>query len=151
MIVLKHVLLPVDFSDTSVRATAYAASLCKQFGATLHLLHIIEDPTVYLPVLEGYPLPSYAQLETYARDRLENWLDPEDEGEYAVELQWMHGNPAAKIVEYARDCRLDLVIMGTHGRGGTSHLLMGSTAEKVVRQAPCPVLTVNLDGVRGLE
>lgn len=143
MIVLKHVLLPVDFSDNSVRATEYALLFCQRYRATLHLLHVIEDPTVYLPVLESYSLPSHGQLETYAQDRLENWLPAEQVEGLAIEYQWMHGNPAAKIVEYARDCRLDLIVMGAHGRGGATHLLMGNTAEKVVRRAPCPVLTVN--------
>lgn len=143
MIVLKHVLLPVDFSDNSVRATEYAILFCQRYRATLHLLHVIEDPMVYLPVLESYSLPSHGQLETYAQDRLENWLPSEQVDGLTVEYQWMHGNPAARIVEYARDCRLDLIVMGAHGRGGATHLLMGNTAEKVVRRAPCPVLTVN--------
>jgi nucleotide-binding universal stress UspA family protein len=143
MIVLKHVLLPVDFSDNSLRATEYAVLFCRKYAATLHLVHVIEDPTVYLPVLEGYSLPSHAQLETYAQDRLENWLSPDQSEGLTLEHQWMHGNPAARIVEYARDCRLDMIVMGAHGRGGATHLLMGNTAEKVVRKAPCPVLTVN--------
>ena len=143
---IKHILLPIDFSDCSLRATEYALAIAARFHCTLHLLHVIEDPVVYLPAFESYPLPSHQHLETYAQDRLENWISPEDSEGLNLELQWMHGKPFIRIVEYARDCQLDLIVIGTHGRGAAAQLIMGSVAEKVVRKSPCPVLTVHPDG-----
>src|SRR5579872_2446620 len=78
MIELKRLLLPVDFSDACLKATEYAVSLGHRFGATLHLLHVIEDPVVYLPMFESYPLPTREQFETYAQERLENWISVRD-------------------------------------------------------------------------
>src|SRR6266566_1040059 len=81
MIELRNLLLAVDFSDSCLKATEYAVALSNRFGATLHLLHVIEDPVVYLPMFESYPLPTRDQFETYAQDRLENWTtDSEVEG-----------------------------------------------------------------------
>src|SRR5205807_3393687 len=139
MIELRNLLLAVDFSDSCLKATEYAVALSNRFGATLHLLHVIEDPVVYLPMFESYPLPTREQFETYAQDRLENWTtDSEVEG-LRLELAWRHGAPHIEIMEYAEDSKIDLVVMGTHGRGFAAHLLLGSVAEKVIRKAPCPV------------
>ncbi len=146
MIQLRNVLLAVDFSDTCLKATEYAVALTRRFGATLHLLHVIEDPVVYLPMFESYPLPSRDQFETYAQDRLENWItDPEVDG-LKVELNFRHGAPHVEIIDFAGDNDIDLIVMGTHGRGVAGHLLLGSVAEKVVRKAPCPALTVHVSG-----
>lgn len=146
MIELKHLLLPVDFSDACLKATEYAVSLGHRFGATLHLLHVIEDPVVYLPMFESYPLPTREQFETYAQDRLENWVPEQDTEGLNLECHWRHGGPHAEVIDYAADNQIDLIIMGTHGRGVAAHLLLGSVAEKVVRKAPCPVLTVHPTG-----
>ena len=146
MIELRNLLLAVDFSDASLKATEYAVSLANRFGAALHLLHVIEDPVVYLPMFESYPLPSREQFETYAQDRLENWITGAEGEKLKVELHWRHGAPHIEVVEYAEDSQIDLIVMGTHGRGMAEHLLMGSVAEKVVRKAPCPVLTVDPTG-----
>ncbi len=146
MIELRNVLLAVDFSDTCLKATDYAVALSNRFGAALHLLHVIEDPVVYLPMFESYPLPSREQFETYAQDRLENWVtSPEAEG-LKLELHFRHGTPHVEIIDYAEDSKIDLIVMGTHGRGIAAHLLLGSVAEKVIRKAPCPALTVHLSG-----
>jgi nucleotide-binding universal stress UspA family protein len=146
MIDLRNILLPIDFSEPSLTATEYALELTRRFGATLHLLHVIEDPVVYLPMFESYPMPSRAQFETYAQDRLENWIAEEDAEGCRVELQWVHGKPFVEIIRQARDHDADLIVMGTHGRGLTSHLLLGSVAEQVVRKSSCPVLTVHPSG-----
>lgn len=151
MISLRDILLPVDFSEPSLRATEYGLEIARRFGATLHLLHVIEDPVIYLPMFESYPVPTSQQFETYAQDRLENWILPEDADQCSIETLWVHGRPASKIVEYATDCRSDLIILGTHGRGSAVHLLLGSVAEKVVRKAPCPVLTVHASGKTFLQ
>jgi nucleotide-binding universal stress UspA family protein len=146
MIDLKNLLLPVDFSEPSLKATEYALSLAHKFGATLHLLHVIEDPVVYLPMFESYPIPTREQFETYAQDRLENWIPAGEAEGIRIEPRFRHGRPHVEIVEYAEENRIDLIVMGTHGRGLAAHLLMGSVAEKIVRKAPCPVLTVHFSG-----
>jgi nucleotide-binding universal stress UspA family protein len=143
MIALRNVLLAVDFSDSCLKATEYAVTLANRFGATLHLLHVIEDPVVYLPMFESYGLPPREQFETYAQDRLENWITGAQTEGLKLELGWRHGAPHIEIVEYAEDSKIDLIVLGTHGRGMAAHLLLGSVAEKVVRKAPCPVLTVH--------
>ena len=140
MIELRNLLLPVDFSEPSLKATEYAVTLAKRFAATLHLLHVIEDPVVYLPMFESYPLPTREQFETYAQDRLENWIPDADCEGLKIERLWRHGKPNIEIIDYAEDSRIDLIVIGTHGRGVAAHLLLGSVAEKVVRKAPCPVL-----------
>lgn len=146
MIDLRNVLLPTDFSESALKATEYALAIVKRLGATLHLLHVIEDPVIYLPMFESYPMPTREQFETYAQDRLENWIDPEESEGCKIEMQWVHGRPFVKIVEYAHDCNMDMIVMGTHGRGAATHLILGSVTEKVVRKAPCPVLTVHPSG-----
>ena len=146
MIELRNVLLAVDFSDTCLKATEYALALANRFNATLHLLHVIEDPVVYLPMFESYPLPTRKQFETYAQDRLENWIPGPDAEGAKLELHFRHGAPFVEIIDYAEDSRIDLIVMGTHGRGLAAHLLLGSVAEKVIRKAPCPTLTVHISG-----
>lgn len=146
MIQLKNVLLPLDFSEPSLKATDYAVELARRFDATLHLLHVIEDPVVYLPMFESYPLPTREQFETYARERLENWIPAEDSEGLKLESHYRHGNPFREIIDYAEDCKADLIVIGTHGRGMALHMLLGNVAEKVVRRAPCPVLTIHPGG-----
>jgi nucleotide-binding universal stress UspA family protein len=146
MIELRSILLPTDFSEPALTATKYAVSLARQFGATLHLLHVIEDPIIYLPMFESYPLPTPKQFETYAEDRLENWIVEEERGDLELGYHWVHGRPSTEIVRFAARNNTDLVVLGTHGRGLATHVLMGSVAEKVVRKAQCAVLTVRPEG-----
>ena len=146
MIVMKHILLPTDFSEPSLRATQYAVDLAKRFVATLHVLHVIEDPVIYVPMFESFPLPSREEFETYAQTRLENWILPDDAEAIDVETQWVHGRPFVEIIRAAREQPIDLIVLGTHGRSAPAQLLLGSVAEKVVRKAPCPVLTVRPEG-----
>ena len=142
MINLKRILLPTDFSEPSLEATHYAVEFASRFGAELHLLNVIEDAAVYLPMFEGYPLPSKAEFEQYARTRLENWVLPDDVEKCNPQQHWVHGKPFVEILRFAKEYEIDLVVIGTHGRGMAAHLLLGSVAEKVVRKGFCPVLTV---------
>ena len=142
MIDVKNILLPTDFSEPALAATKYALEFARRFGATLHLLHVIEDPVLYLPMFESYPLPSREDFEEYARTRLENWILPEDAEGVEMQLSWVHGRPFIEILQAAKIRKADLIVLGTHGRGMAAHLLVGSVAEKVVRKAPCPVLSV---------
>jgi nucleotide-binding universal stress UspA family protein len=145
MIALKNILLPTDFSEPALAATRYALLFAKQWSATLHVLHVIEDPVIYLPMFESYPLPSREEFESYAQTRLDNWILPQDAEDCDIQLHWAHGKPFVEILRAAAAWSADLIVVGTHGRGMAAHLLVGSVAEKVVRKAPCPVLTVRPD------
>ncbi|RMG35838.1 MAG: universal stress protein [Planctomycetota bacterium] len=142
MIRLKQILHPTDFSDASLRAAEFSVELARQFEARLHLLHVIEDPLPTIAALGGY-VPSREELESFARTALETWLDAFDTESLAIERTCVHGHPFAEIVRFARDRDVDLIVIGTHGRGFSPHLLIGSVAEKVVRKSPCPVLSVH--------
>ncbi len=143
---ISRILLPTDFSEPALAATNYALELAKQFGAELHLLHVIEDPIAALPMFDSCPVPSGTELEEYAKTRLENWILPDDAAEVQIQTRWAHGTPFVNIVQDAREHDIDLIVVGTHGHGLVAHILMGSTAERVVQKAQCPVLTVRPDG-----
>ena len=144
MITLKKILVPCDFSEPSESALKYARAFAEQFAGSIHLMHVMEEPFMYAPSSEGYILPPHLhdEMESSARERLTNVLSPTDRDKFGVQLVLKHGSPFVEIVRYARDADVDLIVMGTHGRGPIAHMLMGSVAEKVVRKAPCPVLTV---------
>ncbi|QDT97627.1 universal stress protein [Gimesia aquarii] len=146
MIEINKILIPTDFSETAQAATQYAVELAKKFDAKLHLLHVIEDPVVYMPMFESYALPPKEDFENFAETRLENWILDEDKEGLTIETEWVHGNPFVDILKCAKREDADLIVVGTHGRSFTAHLLLGSVAEKVVRKAKCPVLTVRPQG-----
>ena len=139
---LKRPMVPVDFSETSLKALPYAVRFAQQFGAVLEFVHVIE-PIVY-PVDLGYI--ALAQEDEQCRlgkvtDKLEDLvrgrhLEPR------AESQVLTGAPRRALVEEAKTKRVDLMIISTHGFTGFKHVLMGSVAERVVRHAPCPVLVV---------
>ena len=144
MIALKRILVPTDFSDASEAALNYGRALAEAFGASLHVLHVMEDPFLYASASESYvvPLELHEQIEKSARERLNSVLSATDREKLHAEVVLKRGSPFVEIVRYAREQDVDLIVIGTHGRGPIAHMLMGSVAEKVVRKAPCPVLTV---------
>jgi universal stress protein A len=138
---LQSICVPVDFSDTSAAALTYAKALCDAFGAKLHLLHVLVNwvPDGDFPVSPQL----YVDLEQSARKQLEAQISPEERVKYQAHLELVNGmSEFVEIIRYARDKNIDLLVLGTHGRGAIAHMLMGSVAEKIVRKAPCPVLTV---------
>ena len=145
MILLKNILVATDFGEASDAALAYGRDLARSYNAVLHLLHVVHDvPVRYASELSMAVLPDIqTEMEENARERLNSLVTAEDR-------QLLHAkpviitslSPAQTIVEYARTRAIDLMVVGTHGRRGFDHLLMGSVAERVVRTAPCPVLTV---------
>ncbi|MFM8287318.1 MAG: universal stress protein [Planctomycetaceae bacterium] len=143
MLALRNILVPVDFSPPCARATEYARQLANQFQAQLHLLHVIEDPVVYLPMYESYPVPSRAQFEEFAQTRLGGWIATPLLLGVKLHTAFRHGAPALEIASYADEIRADLLVMGTHGRGLASRWFLGSVAERVVRTARVPVLSVH--------
>ena len=144
MIVLKHILIPTDFSEPSYSAVKYGRALAESFGAALHVLHVVEDPVLYAPTSEGYvPFPNFQEeMEKNAQEWLGKVLTAADRERFQARLVTRRGSPFVEIVRYAKSENIDLIVMGTHGRGPIAHMLLGSVAEKVVRKAPCPVLTV---------
>src|SRR5262245_55799720 len=97
-------------------------------------------------MFESVPLPSREEFETYSQTRLENWILPEDAAGLEIETRWVHGRPFVEILNDAKSHNIDLIVLGTHGRSAAAQVLMGSVAEKIVRKAPCPVLTVRPRG-----
>jgi nucleotide-binding universal stress UspA family protein len=146
MIALKNILVPTDFSPPSVLALEYGRQFARQFGARLHVLHTVES--VLVPGGAEVPVAAIAEVEQslvdVARRQLDATITRDDRASLAAltATHIAHSAPV-DIVEYARDQQIDLIVMGTHGRGPLKHLLMGSVAERVVRSAPCPVLTVH--------
>ena len=143
---VKTILHPTDFSPRSALAFDAACSLARDRGARIVLLHILEVP-VLVPsgVMTAPPPPPPSESDKKAAwDRLQA-LKPA-EGSIALEHRLEMGNVAAAILEVAKDIQPDLIVMGTHGRTGLGRLLMGSVAEKVLRSAVCPVLTMKTPG-----
>lgn len=143
MIALKRILVPTDFSECSDAALKYGRALGEPFGASLHLLHVIQDPYTQPWAAEAFPAPLGEMLQQWqeqARIRLVNLL-PEAERTHAT-VATVVGSPFLEIARYASEQDIDLIVLGTHGRGPLGHMLLGSVAEKIVRKSPCPVLTV---------
>jgi len=142
----KHILVPLDFSDTSARALEHAKILAERFDAALELLHVVPNPFMAnaASLYVGMPLPQdfLNQLEQEARERLEATLTLTERERFQARSVVRIGDPLFEIVDHARSEHVDLIVMGTHGRTGVSHLFLGSVAERVVRTAECPVLTV---------
>jgi len=142
---ITRVLVPTDFSAASDSALTYARSLARQFGASINLVHVFEDPfTSGAFVGDGtvmMPLDLRQSLENLAQEQLAS-RHAEHIGTLPLSsTDLLMGSPARRIVEHAEETNADLIVMGTHGRSGLGHLLLGSVAEKVVRTARCPVLT----------
>jgi nucleotide-binding universal stress UspA family protein len=136
---LKKILVPVDFSESSRKAFAYAVSFARQFAAEILLLHIVEFiPTPELVVAESGYLN--ARLRENATRELANWRKEMEPFQLKTSVE--DGIPHREIVRIADEINADLIILGTEGRTGLSHLLIGSTAERVVRHAHCPVMVV---------
>ena len=145
-----RILVPVDFSAHSDLALRYATTMAERFGATVEALHVVEDPFVSGAWSTGAIAPNVpellADLVRAARAKLDDMsAAAASKGlrlTTTVLTTVVTGEPADSISDYATTGKFDLIVMGTHGRRGLSHALLGSVAERVVRKAPCPVLTV---------
>lgn len=140
----KKILAPIDFSPPSELAIQAAADLAKRYDATLAIVHVYEPVVYSLP--EGYMLLTEPQLEQLL-GALREHLEAAKQGATAtgaprVETHLLQGFAAGEICAFAERGDFDLIVMGTHGRKGLSHVVLGSVAERVVRSAPCPVLTI---------
>jgi nucleotide-binding universal stress UspA family protein len=152
MIEIKNILAATDFSASSQIALTYARALARQFGATLHVLHVIERPlSDSTNAIGAVGLMGELQtaLEAAERARLDDVITADDRRTlHATAVLRKLDTPAHAIVEYAQSEHIDLIVIGTRGRHGLAHVVMGSVAERVVRTAPCPVLTIR-NGERG--
>jgi len=141
-----EIVTAIDFSENSDHAFIYALTLARQFDAHLTIIHVINEPVD----LRGFYVPhiSFEQLEKEIEDSAQNMISKfcqeklSDFANYSTEL--ITGIPCDEIVNKARECNASLIVVGTHGRTGLDHIIFGSTAERVVRTAPCPVLTVRI-------
>jgi len=138
---IREILVPIDFSEPSKKALKYAVAFATQFGAQLILLHVIE------PTAQGFPYPALAlendQVKATMKRRLEGLSKYETTNRRLIQKAAVtHGRAFQEVVRAARGLQVDLIIMATHGYTGIKHVLLGSTTERVVRYAPCPVLVV---------
>ena len=146
MISIKNILVATDFGEAADSALSYGRELAGRFGATLHVLNVVENFYITTFGAESFAavVPDMQrELEDASRRRLDEALiDSDGSGPPTKAVVMSSASPAYAIVDYAGEFHIDLIIMGTHGRGVLAHLMMGSVAERVVRLAPCPVLTV---------
>jgi nucleotide-binding universal stress UspA family protein len=147
MIALKKILVATDFSEPSEAALAYGRELARSFGAALTVIHVVDDTMARAYGIDGGVLLTdpdmQREFEASALEQVNASISAEDRTRLeATGLILASNAPALAIVSYARESNIDLIVMGTRGRGGVAHMLMGSVSEKVVQTAPCPVLTV---------
>jgi nucleotide-binding universal stress UspA family protein len=142
---IKRVLAPTDFSAHSEKAVRFACGLAERFGAELHLVNVLSeiipagpDPLL-MPVM---PPQFYQENENRAKETLRSLIQPSwgNPTRLVTAVRW--GSPVEAIVDYAQEQQIDMIVIATHGRTGLSHVLLGSVAERIVREAHCPVLTI---------
>jgi nucleotide-binding universal stress UspA family protein len=140
---LKRVLVPTDFSGSANHALLYGISFAREYKAELILLHVVETLSVgYASDLFPVPMAEvFAEIAGYAATELAKCAAQAKERGVDTREVVIQGKPAVEIVHYARENAIDMIVLGTHGRGVLDHALFGSTTERVVRKAPCPVLT----------
>jgi nucleotide-binding universal stress UspA family protein len=136
-------LVPLDFSESANQALDYAITLAGKLGARLTLLHVMQSlPLGGVDMGVTIPLAYLQDLEAEIRRSMESCLERVTAAGLEGDMVIVHGVPFHEIIEAAKTHQVDLIVMGTHGRTGFHHVLLGSVAEKVVRLAPCPVLVV---------
>ncbi len=146
MIHLKRILLPTDFSESASHALRYGISFAREYKAELILLHVVETLSVgYASDLFPVPMAEVLdEISGYAKTEIAKLTAQAMERGVAAREVVLQGKPAVEIIRFAREQAVDMIVLGTHGRGVLDHALFGSTTERVVRKAPCPVLTCRL-------
>jgi nucleotide-binding universal stress UspA family protein len=150
MITLERILFPTDFSDFSSYAASFAIAFACDYGAKLHVLHVVDaPPDMSELILTRIPIEELCSrtAELTLRE-LESATSQDALRQLDYEVSCVRGTPFVEIVKFARDNKIDMIVIGTHGRNAFESALLGSTAEKVVRKAPCPVFTVRKPGHR---
>ena len=142
---MKKILVATDFSAGSLPALDQALEIARRFSARLLLVHVIHDPAeapgFYSAKKAGKKV--FRNMEQAARQMMEEFADKHLKNLKKFDAQVVPGLPAAQILHLAAKEKVDLIVMGTHGRSGLARLMLGSVADKVIRSAPCPVLTVH--------
>jgi len=146
MIEFGKILFPTDFSESAENAARYAVSIAQKYGSRLYVVHVVE-PFTYTTEFGLDYSAQYREMEATARRLLDDFVASLQKNLLHVEGVLLSGEPFVEIIRYAKREQVDLIIMGTHGRTGIEHILLGSVAEKVVRKSPCPVLTVKKTGM----
>ncbi len=150
--VIKKVLVPIDFSDYSKSALRYAVNFAKSFDSEIILIYVVE-PIIYPPdfSMGQIAMPTFStDWDIRAKEELDKLAKNEISNSSKVKTIIRTGKPYVEIIDTAKEEDIDLIIIATHGHSGVEHLLFGSTAEKVVRKAPCPVLTLR-EPVKGFN
>jgi glycine betaine transporter len=147
MFSIQRIVCPVDFSACAKHALDYAQELAQQFGAELSLVHAYEDPAAYAtPVpMSGYIGPGAEwlhELRKHYEQRLEECMAEVAKSGVRVRCELLEGTPYRVVLDWAKEYKADLIVIGTHGHTGFTHALLGSVTERVVRMAECPVLTI---------
>ena len=136
MIKFRKVLIPVDFSDWSKRALGECSTIfAGNEPMAFHFVSVLRNPSDYAPLAQGATREMHEKLKEFVSEFTH-------EGEHVTHVDILTGQPAIALCNYARDKGCDLIAIATHGRTGLAHMLIGSTAEQVVRHAPCPVLAL---------
>ncbi len=149
MIAIKKILFPTDLSDAAAEAQLYACALAEQFGAELHILSVMQDMSLVSPdpnMPWVIPASSLEEIRASLESALKAIPDPQWAAGKTIHRVLRTGTPFLEVVRYAQEADIDVIVVGTHGRSGLTHMLLGSTAERIVRKAPCPVLTVHPKG-----
>jgi len=137
----RRIVAPTDFSECAEEAFRFAQRAAQRLGSELVLVHVFVEPPAYGDLGSAWTV--LMEAEKWVTDELEKWAEEgRKRGGITVRPVVRKGSPSAEIIELAAEERADLVIMGTHGHGAVSRLLLGSVADRVIRTAPCPVLTV---------
>jgi universal stress protein A len=143
MIDLKRVLVPTDLSTCSIAPTFQARQLAETFGAEIHVLFVLNESISMVPEpMAVMGLPDVMELREAMQESLAQWTSQHFGDSSRVEGVFRTGKDFVEILRYADEANIDLIVIGTHGSSGLEHALLGSVAERVVRRAPCPVLTV---------
>jgi len=148
MVSIRRILVPSDFSEPADAALKYARALAEEFGSHLHIFHVVPEPFVYPWGTEISTMPLVdllTQSEALSNTRLAELIPKDQAPKGGLTTSTAIGTPVDRILDYIDDSHIDLVVMGTHGRGPVGHLLLGSVAERIVRRSPVPVLTVKGD------
>jgi nucleotide-binding universal stress UspA family protein len=145
MFKVNKILYPTDFSEASLEALKYAVSFARSCQAKLILMHVVNEKIFS----EGLSLARISAPESLGQElaaeasRQLRMIIPADQRQgLDIEMVILNGNPSVEVIRYAKDNQIDMIVIGTAGRSGVEHMMFGSTAEKVVRAAPCPVLSV---------
>ena len=138
------ILVPVDFSAYTDEIVQHAMAIAQKFGSSLHLIHVVPSMDYFTPYESFMAVENVAAVQKAIEAEVEGQLDGAARKitGIAVTKAIRTGAASIEIIDYARSAQIDLIVMGTHGRGALEHILIGSVAEKVVRKSPCPVLTI---------